>query len=228
MWLEAAGDQTERLLKLPEIENQRECSKKLPVSGQNAFSVKIDKNGTETSKNDGKTDRNEANESKEAIERISNGKLTQKNEKIPEKPSAPKKGRLRFFQTQCLIFWFLIPFIGGAAWFSVCFTVFSMDPMKTEYIRQTVKDYFDLEIDNCAYAGAAFYPLDKNGTKIVSERSFIGFGLFLGVMTIPFIVVLFAGGKSWFIIRALLKQGETRYSKNLQMQLYKALVAQVG
>ncbi|CAO4372821.1 unnamed protein product [Caenorhabditis nigoni] len=101
-----------------------------------------------------------------------------------------------------------------------------MDPMKTEYIRQTVKDYFDLEIDNCAYAGAAFYPLDKNGTKIVSERSFIGFGLFLGVMTIPFIVVLFAGGKSWFIIRALLKQGETRYSKNLQMQLYKALVAQ--
>ncbi|PIC32395.1 hypothetical protein B9Z55_012740 [Caenorhabditis nigoni] len=90
MWLEAAGDQTERLLKLPEIENQRECSKKLPVSGQNAFSVKIDKNGTETSKNDGKTDRNEANESKEAIERISNGKLTQKNEKIPEKPSAPK------------------------------------------------------------------------------------------------------------------------------------------
>ncbi|PIC13753.1 hypothetical protein B9Z55_027608 [Caenorhabditis nigoni] len=89
MWLEAAGDQTERLLKLHEIENQRECSKKLPVSGQNAFSVKIDKNGTETGKNDGKTDRNEANKSKEAMERISSGKFTQKNEKVPENLRPP-------------------------------------------------------------------------------------------------------------------------------------------
>ncbi|PIC44921.1 hypothetical protein B9Z55_005122 [Caenorhabditis nigoni] len=80
MWLEAAGDQTERLLKLLEIENHREYSKKLPVSGQNAFSVKIDKNGTGTSKNDGKTDRNEANESKEAIER----KESRKNLRPPK------------------------------------------------------------------------------------------------------------------------------------------------
>ncbi|EGT53647.1 hypothetical protein CAEBREN_22637 [Caenorhabditis brenneri] len=92
--------------------------------------------------------------------------------------------------------------------------------------RTTVKEFFDLEIDDCAYAGAAFYPYDKNGVRIISDRSFMGFALFLIVMTIPFVVVIFAGGKSYLIIRALLKQGESRYSKNLQMQLYKALVAQ--
>ncbi|ULT93748.1 hypothetical protein L3Y34_003321 [Caenorhabditis briggsae] len=96
-----------------------------------------------------------------------------------------RNGRLRFFQTQCLIFWFLIPFIGGAAWFSVCFTVFSMDPIKTEYIRQTVKDFFDLEIDNCAYAGAAFYPLDKNGTRITVIPVFLLFIPFGTIFILP-------------------------------------------
>ncbi|CCD72232.1 Serpentine receptor class r-10 [Caenorhabditis elegans] len=137
-----------------------------------------------------------------------------------------RKGRLQFFQEKYLFFWLLIPFIGGAAWFSACFTVFSMDPMKTDYVRQTTKEFFDLNIDNCVYAGAAFYPLDKNGTTVISTRSFIGFSLFLVVMLIPFAIVIYAGIKSYFIIRALLKQGETRYAKNLQMQLYKALVAQ--
>ncbi|EFO92768.1 hypothetical protein CRE_19994 [Caenorhabditis remanei] len=137
-----------------------------------------------------------------------------------------RQGRLRFFQEKYLILWFFLPIAGGAAWFSVCFTLFSMDPLKSEYIRQTTKEFFDLNIDDAAYAGAAFYPYDRNGTQIINMRSFYGFGLFLTVMSIPFMVVLYAGGKSYMIISALLKQGETRYAKNLQMQLYKALVAQ--
>uniref|UniRef100_A0A1I7TC91 Seven TM Receptor n=2 Tax=Caenorhabditis tropicalis TaxID=1561998 RepID=A0A1I7TC91_9PELO len=139
-----------------------------------------------------------------------------------------RKGRLRFFQEKFLFFWFLLPMAGGAGWFTVCYTLFSMDPLKTEYIRKTVKEFFDLEMENCVYAGAAFYQFDKNGVQFISERSFIGFALFLIVMSIPFGVVLFTGGKSYLIIRSLLKQGDSRYSKNLQMQLYKALVAQTA
>ncbi|CAP30795.1 Protein CBG11676 [Caenorhabditis briggsae] len=51
--------------------------------------------------------------------------------------------------------------------------------------RQTVKDFFDLEIDNCAYAGAAFYPLDKNGTRITVIPVFLLFIPFGTIFILP-------------------------------------------
>lgn len=77
------------------------------------------------------------------------------------------------------------------------------------------------------YGAAVFYPIDKNGIKTISWISFFGLGCYLTLLTIPFISILVAGAKSWNHVQKLLEHGESEFARNLQMQLYKALIAQV-
>ncbi|EGT50005.1 hypothetical protein CAEBREN_10641 [Caenorhabditis brenneri] len=94
--------------------------------------------------------------------------------------------------------------------------------------RETVKEFFDLEIEDSAYCGAAFYLPDQTGKSVIHKNSFYGFFVYIGIMSIPFMICMVAGWKSWKKVRDLKDYGESDYSKSLQLQLYKALVAQVG
>ncbi|PIC32397.1 hypothetical protein B9Z55_012742 [Caenorhabditis nigoni] len=92
--------------------------------------------------------------------------------------------------------------------------------------RSTVKEFFNLEMENVVYGAAAFFPLDKNGRKFTSYLAFFGLSCYLTLLTIPFLTMLICGLKSWKKVRNLLDHGESEFARNLQMQLYKALIAQ--
>ncbi|CAP30792.2 Protein CBR-STR-173 [Caenorhabditis briggsae] len=137
-----------------------------------------------------------------------------------------RQGRLRYFNHQFLLVWLSIPLIAGTIWFIVTGTVFSMDPITTEYIRSTVKEFFNLDMEDVVYGAAAFFPLDQNGQKFTSYLAFFGLSCYLTLLTIPFLTMLICGLKSWKKVRCLLDHGESEFARNLQMQLYKALIAQ--
>uniref|UniRef100_A0A1I7TC96 Seven TM Receptor n=1 Tax=Caenorhabditis tropicalis TaxID=1561998 RepID=A0A1I7TC96_9PELO len=137
-----------------------------------------------------------------------------------------RQGRLRYFNSQFLIIWFSIPLLAGTIWFFVTRFAFPMNKPTTEYIRSTVKQYFNLNIDDCVYGAAVFYPLDENGKKFISWRSFIGLSCYLTLLTIPFLIILVCGAKSWRKVKRLLEHGESEFARNLQMQLYRALIVQ--
>ncbi|CAL2039430.1 unnamed protein product [Caenorhabditis brenneri] len=136
------------------------------------------------------------------------------------------RGRIRYFQGSYLFIWFTIPLLSGVAWFIVTAQVYPNGPMETEYIRNSAMETFGVEIEDCVYAAGVFYPIDQNGNRIVSWRTFLGLSCYLFLMVVPFTIIIIFGFKSWQIVNGLLKQGESEYAKNVQMQLYKALVAQ--
>ncbi|EGT42281.1 hypothetical protein CAEBREN_25157 [Caenorhabditis brenneri] len=137
-----------------------------------------------------------------------------------------RRGKVRFFKGPFLIFWFLIPSLGGFAWYMVTALVFPKTKEVTEYIRSSVKDSFNMDIDDCAYNAGVFFTNDASGARIVNWMSWAGFACYLSIMAIPFTIIVIFGYKSWKIVDKLLEQGESDFSRNLQMQLYKALVAQ--
>uniref|UniRef100_A0A8R1DJ22 Seven TM Receptor n=1 Tax=Caenorhabditis japonica TaxID=281687 RepID=A0A8R1DJ22_CAEJA len=48
------------------------------------------------------------------------------------------------------------------------------------------------------------------------------------IMTIPFLIIVIFGTRSYKIVKKLKEQGDSVFTKKLQMQLYKALVAQTA
>ncbi|EFO83819.1 hypothetical protein CRE_17679, partial [Caenorhabditis remanei] len=136
------------------------------------------------------------------------------------------KGRVRYFQGNNLIIWFLIPIVCGAAWLLITSEVYTQTKIEADYIRNSVKQTFNSDMEDVVFISGIFYPIDETGQRIINWRTFLGFGLFSILMTIPFTVIIVFGYRSWKIVRGLLDHGESEYSKNLQMQLYKALVAQ--
>ncbi|EFO83820.1 hypothetical protein CRE_17677 [Caenorhabditis remanei] len=139
-----------------------------------------------------------------------------------------RQGRLKYFNNQFLFVWFSIPFLAGVIWFAVTKFVFGMNPLVTNYIRNTVEEFFNLKTEDCVYGAAVFYPIDENGQQFVSWKAFFGLSCYMTLLTIPFVTILVCGVKSFKKIRSLLDHGESEFARNLQMQLYKALIAQVA
>ncbi|EFO92769.1 hypothetical protein CRE_19991 [Caenorhabditis remanei] len=142
------------------------------------------------------------------------------------KMNISRQGRLKYFNEQFLLVWFSIPFLAGAIWFAVTRFVFGMNPLTTNYIRNTVEEFFNLKMEDCVYGAAVFYPIDENGHQFISWKAFFGLGCYMTLLTIPFVTILVCGVKSFKKVRSLLDHGESDFARNLQMQLYKALIAQ--
>ena len=81
-----------------------------------------------------------------------------------------------------------------------------------------------MDINRSAYAAALFYPLDENGQKLFNAKCGIGLILYLLIMSIPFCIVLYVGVKS---VGKIKQFPSSNYGKGLQVQLLKALIAQV-
>uniref|UniRef100_A0A8R1IGA0 Uncharacterized protein n=1 Tax=Caenorhabditis japonica TaxID=281687 RepID=A0A8R1IGA0_CAEJA len=81
-----------------------------------------------------------------------------------------------------------------------------------------------MEINQTAYIAAVFFPPDHHGDPRFSYQCGFGVLLTIAIMMVPFNIVITTGIKSV----AKIKEFPTSiYGKDLQMQLYKALVAQV-
>uniref|UniRef100_A0A8R1DKF8 G protein-coupled receptor n=1 Tax=Caenorhabditis japonica TaxID=281687 RepID=A0A8R1DKF8_CAEJA len=94
----------------------------------------------------------------------------------------------------------------------------------TKLFSEAVKSAFDINITETAYAAAIFYPPDRDGHPMFNFNCFLGLIFYLLIMIIPFAIVMIIGVKSVGKIRQF---PMTKYGKDFQMQLYKALIAQV-
>uniref|UniRef100_A0A8R1DHY0 7TM_GPCR_Srx domain-containing protein n=2 Tax=Caenorhabditis japonica TaxID=281687 RepID=A0A8R1DHY0_CAEJA len=133
-------------------------------------------------------------------------------------------GRIKYFDSHFLPLWFAVPIAGGTAWTLVSLIIFSHNPTSSEYIRESIRTSFGMDINQTAYIAAVFFPPDHNGEPRFSYQCGLGVLLNIAIMMVPFNIVIATGIKSV----AKIKEFPTSdYGKDLQMQLYKALVAQV-
>ncbi|EFP11825.1 hypothetical protein CRE_20106 [Caenorhabditis remanei] len=89
-----------------------------------------------------------------------------------------------------------------------------------------LQEKYNLPIEDAAYSAAVFWPLNEKGEKEFHWRSGYGLINLVSSMTLSLSVVVVMMVKSWTKIKQLLGRLESKFSKNLQMQLYKALLAQ--
>ncbi|EGT34257.1 CBN-STR-171 protein [Caenorhabditis brenneri] len=134
-----------------------------------------------------------------------------------------RNGRVKYFDKKYLPFWFLIPLLGGVSWTLVSWFLFPMNSVTSAYIGPAIKEAFNMDINQSAYAAAIFYPPDEKNQKIFNVKCGIGLVLYLLIMAIPFYVVIYVGAKS---VGKIKQFPSSNYGKSLQMQLYKALIAQ--
>ncbi|ULT87079.1 hypothetical protein L3Y34_006680 [Caenorhabditis briggsae] len=137
-----------------------------------------------------------------------------------------REGRLRFFHGKKLIFWIFIPILAGAGWVINNWIFLRPDSEKTEYLRSRVKEKYDFDIDKTSYTGGLYWRTDPYGNQYLSMKDMIGALGLNQLFAIPLVTIIYFGRKSYGKIKELLKQGESEYSKKLQLQLHKALVAQ--
>uniref|UniRef100_A0A1I7UWP6 Serpentine receptor class r-10 n=1 Tax=Caenorhabditis tropicalis TaxID=1561998 RepID=A0A1I7UWP6_9PELO len=134
-----------------------------------------------------------------------------------------RQGRIKYFDKKFLPFWFIIPIFGGIGWTLVSWFLFPMTSVTSAYIGPAINEAFQMDINQAAYAAAVFYPPDENGQKLFNWKCGIGLVFYLLIMAIPFYVVIYVSVKSAEKIKEF---PSSNYGKGLQMQLYKALVAQ--
>ncbi|EFO92779.1 hypothetical protein CRE_20014 [Caenorhabditis remanei] len=137
-----------------------------------------------------------------------------------------RQGRLRYFKGAYQIIWFSIPIIGGLNWSFICCYFFPMSPQSSEYLEPIIKDNFNISVSQVSYSGAVFWPTGEIRLPDFNWRHGLGFLNCIVLMQISFFVIIIMGAKSRIKIKELLKQGESKYSRELQIQLYKALVVQ--
>lgn len=141
------------------------------------------------------------------------------------------QGRLRYFQYPYFLLWLLFPIFGGLHYTSVCWFLFSVNPTSSEHLRPTILEEFNIPVEQTAYTAAIFwFPNPESNGKGFRFNWTAGVGLIniFFEMGVAFSMIVLFGLKSRKKIKELVQQGESQFTRNLQTQLYKALMAQVG
>ncbi|PIC32525.1 hypothetical protein B9Z55_012827 [Caenorhabditis nigoni] len=136
-----------------------------------------------------------------------------------------RQGRLKYFSGKFLWLWMIVPFLIGGVSMAVCFSL-GPTPYMTEQLRPELKRVYDIDIDKTTYTGCFYWKIDEKGIKYFNFREVVYILILNLIMGVPWILVIVFGTKSYKIIKNLIHQGESEYSRSLQTQLYKALVAQ--
>ncbi|KAF1756749.1 hypothetical protein GCK72_013203 [Caenorhabditis remanei] len=136
-----------------------------------------------------------------------------------------RKGRLRYFAGKLLCLWMAAPFVLGGIGMTIMMQL-GPDKLTTERLRRDMKEIYDLDIDKTAYVGSFYFSIDEYGNKCWNIKAVSITMIIYTMMGFPLFAIFYFGIKSYKIIRGLVSQGESEYSRRLQTQLYKALVAQ--
>ncbi|CAI5449482.1 unnamed protein product [Caenorhabditis angaria] len=134
-----------------------------------------------------------------------------------------RKGRLRFFTNSYLIFWSMLPIIFGISWGTMVYFLLGPSEQASNYLAKSIYDDYNLDIKNVTYVGALYFYRDNTP----NIKHFLASSILMIIMFISFSIVFNFAIRSFVLIQKLLKnEGESKYSQNLQQQLYKALVFQ--
>ncbi|EGT42977.1 hypothetical protein CAEBREN_14012 [Caenorhabditis brenneri] len=137
-----------------------------------------------------------------------------------------RKGKLRFFQGEYLVGWLCIPGIVGAVWTAVTVYYCAPNDITLEYSRKLMMDHYQIDLDNVTYIGSIYFIKDKDGNSIPNKFALVGMGILFSIMGISLSILAFFAIKCYKRIKTLIYEGESTFTRSLQKQLYKALVAQ--
>ncbi|PIC32545.1 hypothetical protein B9Z55_012835 [Caenorhabditis nigoni] len=137
-----------------------------------------------------------------------------------------RQGRLAYFHGCYFVIWLTIPVIFGVLWGMTIGYFVGPDLEKTEYLRESILTSYNLSMDDVTYVGSVYWRKKGDGGEEIVMDSMIAMGVFMTMMTTSFAVVCYYGYKSYKRITSLIYEGESTYTRNLQKQLYKALVVQ--
>ncbi|UMM27050.1 hypothetical protein L5515_010504 [Caenorhabditis briggsae] len=137
-----------------------------------------------------------------------------------------RQGRLSYFHGCYFVIWLTIPVIFGVLWGMTIGYFVGPDAEKTEYLRESILTSYNLSMDDVTYVGSVYWRKKEDGGEEIVLDSIIAMVIFMAMMTTSFTVVCYYGYKSYERITSLIYEGESAYTRNLQKQLYKALVVQ--
>ncbi|EFP13234.1 hypothetical protein CRE_25986 [Caenorhabditis remanei] len=137
-----------------------------------------------------------------------------------------RQGRLSYFHGCYFIVWLTIPILFGTLWGMTIAFLVGPDEEKTEYLRESIMSNYNLSMENITYVGSVYFRKNAKGEEEVVVNSMIAILIFTTMMGTSFAVVCYYGYLSYKRITSLIEEGESSYTRNLQRQLYKALVVQ--
>ncbi|CCD62490.1 Serpentine receptor class r-10 [Caenorhabditis elegans] len=139
-----------------------------------------------------------------------------------------KNPLLETFNGWKLILWFSIPLWYALVWICTGYILSAPNEHTSRFIKDNVKEKFDLELDEYVYLGPFLYERTENGTIDVHIVPFIGLGMISGTIVSSIIIVLVFAILCYQKINKLVATTATSAKLiKLQRQLFYALVIQI-
>ncbi|PIC24018.1 hypothetical protein B9Z55_017506 [Caenorhabditis nigoni] len=123
---------------------------------------------------------------------------------------------------------FMAPFVYAIWWTSALMYGYLPNAESDEYLKARFLDTFDLRLDQISYVSPKFYKYGSQGELVFNAPAWVAVANCLMMVTSSIFCVLYLGSKCYLNIRKHLSlQSETsKFSANLQKQLFNALVIQ--
>ncbi|EFO93912.1 hypothetical protein CRE_12661 [Caenorhabditis remanei] len=123
--------------------------------------------------------------------------------------------------------WFSIPLWYGLTWVCTGYFLSAPNDSTSKFIRENVKEIFELEFDEYIYLGPFLYERMENGTVILHIVPFIGLGIISATIISSIIIVLLFGCLCYIRINNIVVTTvNSAKMRNLQRQLFYTLVIQ--
>ncbi|CAI5452380.1 unnamed protein product [Caenorhabditis angaria] len=134
--------------------------------------------------------------------------------------------RLKSFKGAWIICWLMIPCIYGGIWGLLCYSVLGPTVEINEQIRTDILLIFDWSVEDITYLGPYVYQKQHNGSYIIDINSIIAIFIAFGIIVSSLIAIFYCGIKCYMNLEILMPDNKSNRFKNLQSQLFFALVTQ--
>ncbi|CAL2045809.1 unnamed protein product [Caenorhabditis brenneri] len=123
---------------------------------------------------------------------------------------------------------YVFPVVSGFFWGLVCWIFLGESSDKTEYLRNTMMENYELNIDKCVYVSARFWLTSEDGHFYPDVRAFFAILLVWIILGASLSSVLYFGISCYRWISELLENtgSQSAVSRALQSQLFNALLVQ--
>uniref|UniRef100_A0A1I7U9F7 Serpentine receptor class r-10 n=1 Tax=Caenorhabditis tropicalis TaxID=1561998 RepID=A0A1I7U9F7_9PELO len=125
---------------------------------------------------------------------------------------------------------YICPFFYGIFWGVICWLYYGETPERTEYLRDTMLENYRLNISECAYISAHFWPYDEHRNVFPDGDSWLGIGVMWIILGSSMISVTYFAIRCYRWLTQKLKHMESisESMKSLQKQLFNALMIQTA
>uniref|UniRef100_A0A8R1IVJ2 Seven TM Receptor n=1 Tax=Caenorhabditis japonica TaxID=281687 RepID=A0A8R1IVJ2_CAEJA len=138
-----------------------------------------------------------------------------------------KNPLLNTFNDWRICLWLGVPLSYGLTWVCTGYILCAPNEATTRFIRDNVKELFELDLGEYIYLGPFLYERTDNGTLILHTGAFIGLGIISTTIVSSFVIVLLFGYLCYDRINKLVETTSASVKfRKLQKQLFYALVIQ--